>query len=42
MTICGAHHCRLGQSILKKITDWIELSMILGEGQGWGHGQGQG
>jgi len=40
MTICGAQPCRLGRSILKKITDWIELSMILGEGQGRGQGQG--
>ena len=40
MTICGAQSFRLGRSILKKITDWIELSMILGEGQGRGQGQG--
>jgi hypothetical protein len=42
MMSCGAHSCRLGRSILKKITDWIELSMILGEGQGRDQGQRQG
>jgi len=42
MTICGAQPCRLGRSIWKKITDWIELSMILGEGQGRDQGQRQG